>query len=32
MNTSRQFEAGQRVFRELSANLERAVNEIGRVG
>jgi flagellar basal-body rod protein FlgG len=32
MNTSRQFEASQHVFRELSANLERAVNEIGRVG
>jgi flagellar basal-body rod protein FlgG len=32
MNTSRQFEASQRVFRELAANLERAVNDIGRVG
>ncbi|MSP21510.1 MAG: flagellar hook-basal body protein [Dehalococcoidia bacterium] len=32
MNSSRQFEASQRVFRELSANLERAVKEIGRVG
>lgn len=32
MNSSRQFEASQRVFRELSANLERAVTEIGRVG
>jgi flagellar basal-body rod protein FlgG len=32
MQASRQFEASQRLLRELSANLEKAVNEIGRVG
>lgn len=32
MNASRQFEASQRLFKELSANLEKAVNEVGRVG
>jgi flagellar basal-body rod protein FlgG len=32
MNASRQFEASQRLFKELSANLEKAVNDVGRVG
>ncbi len=32
MQASRQFEASQRLMKELSQNLERAVNEIGRVG
>jgi flagellar basal-body rod protein FlgG len=31
MNTSRQFGASQQVFRQLAANLEQAVTEIGRV-
>ncbi|MFN8638338.1 MAG: flagellar hook-basal body complex protein [Dehalococcoidia bacterium] len=32
MAASRQFEASQRLFKELSANLEKTVNEVGRVG
>lgn len=32
MNASRQFEASQRLFKELAGNLQKAVTEIGRVG
>ncbi|MCC6238653.1 MAG: flagellar hook-basal body protein [Dehalococcoidia bacterium] len=32
MQASRQFEANQRLMRELAQNLEKAVTEIGRVG
>jgi flagellar basal-body rod protein FlgG len=32
MSTARQYEANQQLFRELAENLERAVNDVGRVG
>lgn len=32
MSTSRQYQASQQLFREISSNLERAVNDVGRVG
>ncbi|MEZ4502191.1 MAG: flagellar hook-basal body protein [Dehalococcoidia bacterium] len=32
MSTSRQYEANQQLFREIASNLERVVNDVGRVG
>jgi flagellar basal-body rod protein FlgG len=32
MSTARQYEANQQLFREIASNLERVVNDVGRVG